>query len=121
MAAARSHQALFYTTVGYDIARANLEQAVGLPGTEGLDVAACLRWVDHATRRVAAETEQFRYQFERRPENFGHSWSIYRMMAMATVLQKQLGVHYRMETIQADDTTFFSDAANLFIHGIVQG
>ncbi|MBI1916596.1 MAG: hypothetical protein HYS12_17950 [Planctomycetes bacterium] len=105
----------------YDIAAADLEQAAGLPGSEDLDAARCLRWVDDAADLVRSKTEQHLFQFKQRPEEYDHSEAVFRMMWLVSVLQRDLGVHYHQETIDLDDHCFFADAGNLFIHGIIQG
>ena len=105
----------------YDIAAADLEHAAGLPGSEGLDAARCLRWVDDATSRVRSQTEQHLSQFKENPARYDHSEAVFRMMWLVTVLQRDLGVHYHHEVVEKDDHKFFADSANLFIHGIIQG
>jgi hypothetical protein len=98
-----------------------LEHAVGLPGAEGLDIEHCLRWVDEAAVCVRSKTEQYLRRFQTEPEKYDHSEGVFRIMWLVTVLQRDLHVHYRQDVIELDDHAFFSDAANLFIHGIVEG
>jgi hypothetical protein len=77
--------------------------------------------VDDAAALVRFQTERHLYQFEQRPQDCDHSEAVFRMMWLVTVLQRDLGVHYRQETIDLDDHHFFADSANVFIHGIIQG
>ena len=41
---------------GFDLAAIDLACAVGLPGSERLDIPACLAWVDHAAAWVSHQT-----------------------------------------------------------------
>lgn len=105
----------------YDVARSNLEHALGLPGSEGLDVEKCVRWVDEAARLVAQKTKGYFYQFKERPEEFGHSEGAFRMGWLVTLLQRDLGVRYRQDLVPVSDHDFLKRADHLFIHGIIQG
>lgn len=104
-----------------DTAAFNLELARGLPGGEDLDVPLCLRTLDEWAARVWRETERLFYLFQRDPSAFGGSEAQFRVMALVTVLQRDLGVHYRQELIDMSDDRFFGRADHLFIHGVVQG
>lgn len=104
-----------------DIAREHLECAVGLPGSEDLNIPTCIRWLDEAARLVACKTQRHFYQFEENPAEFNYSEGVFRMSWLATVLQRDLGVRYRMELNELSDQDFFSRSDHLFIHGIIQG
>lgn len=104
-----------------DIAEVNLLYASGLPGSLQPDIPKCLRWVNEAARLVASETERHLYRFYDDRDKYGNSEGGYRMSWLVTVLQRELGVHYRQELIDMDDHSFFKRSEHLFIHGIVEG
>jgi hypothetical protein len=105
----------------YDIGRANLEHAAALPGLGRLDIPRYLRWIDQAAAAVRLQTERYLYRFRDEPEKYKNSEGVFRMMWLVTILQRDLHVHYRQETIELSDHDFFRDANNLFIHGIIDG
>jgi Transglutaminase-like superfamily len=109
------------TQPSYDLARCNLDCARGLPGSVQPDITKCLNWIDHAARTVSSEMGSYRSQFRKWPEKFNHSFANFQMQVMTTILQKDLGVHYRLETLECSDEEFYRDSANVFIHGIIQG
>src|SRR5262249_33522065 len=104
-----------------DIAATNLRAARGLPGSEGIDERACLRTLDAWASRVAGETNRLAYLFHRNPSAYENSFSRFCMEALVTVLQRDLGVHYRQELIDMADREFFGRSEHLFIHGVVAG
>jgi hypothetical protein len=104
-----------------DVAELNLMCAVGLPGSEELDIGFCLRTLDRWAKRVRQDTKKNTWQFDRHPESFNYSWAFVRILNMVTVLQRDLGVHYRQELIDMDDARFFSRADHIFLHGVVKG
>jgi hypothetical protein len=103
----------------FDLAAVDLACAVGLPGSERLDVPACLAWVDHAAAWARHQTAATFDQFRRSPETYDNSEGIFRVVAMMNVLWRGLGVHYNQERI--DDPEAFTDSRDDFIHGIIQG
>jgi hypothetical protein len=104
---------------GFDLAAVDLACAVGLPGSERLDIPACLAWVDHAAAWALHQTAMTFDQFRRSPETYDNSEGIFRIVAMMNVLWRGLGVHYNQERI--DDPEAFTDSRDDFIHGIVEG
>jgi hypothetical protein len=104
-----------------DIATVNLFYASGLPGSLQPDMGKCLQWVNAAASLVLSETDRHMYRFRNDPEKYGNSEGAYRMSWLVTVLQRELGVHYRQELIDMDDHSFFKRSEHLFIHGIVEG
>jgi hypothetical protein len=102
-----------------DIARFNLIVAEGLPGAENLDIAACVRKLDHWANLVRINTEHWWPRFIRSPEEFNHSPGQFRMMALVTVLQRDLGVLYNLSFMEGDYNG--TDSRNLFIHGLLSG
>jgi hypothetical protein len=104
-----------------DIAARNLACALGLPGAENLDCLRVLRTVDAWASRVGSETSRLAYIFHRDPDQFEGSFSRFRMEILTTILQRDLGVHYRQELIDMPDHEFFSRPEHLFLHGITSG
>jgi hypothetical protein len=101
-----------------DIAVVSLAVARGLPGSEDLDDAACLEGLDKLARIVGQHTAAGAAAFRRHPEQFDHSWAVFRVMDMLTVLQRDLGFRYNPDLVDRDD--FFADSRNLFLHGVLQ-
>jgi hypothetical protein len=105
----------------YDIAVANLACAVGLPGSEQIDVPRCLSWLDAATDCVRRWTEAGLDDFFRpNPTEFDNSEAIFRVMGMAVALQRHCGVRYDPSKIGAGPEVPF-EFHEQFIHGVVQG
>jgi hypothetical protein len=102
-----------------DFAAVNLACAAGLPGAEGLDLERCLLAPDVLARHVERETARAAHQFRDDPAAFENSPAYFRALVLATVLQEDCGVRYEPALIDRDD--FFHDAANLFLHGVLQG
>jgi hypothetical protein len=102
-----------------DIADLNLFCAVGLPGTENVDNARCLRQNDGWTRQVRQFTGANWYRFLGSPGEFGNSPGHFKMLAMVTVLQRDLGVRYYLPF--SEGAYNGSDSRNLFIHGLLSG
>ncbi len=96
----------------------NLSLAQGLPQTQPIDISALYRklddWtsvVDHGVRRALAR--------RKRGEAIDLTGDQYRVMAMITILQRNLGVTYNLKFSQGEyDAT---DSRNLFIHGLLTG
>jgi Transglutaminase-like superfamily len=104
---------------GFDLAAIDLACAVGLPGSERLDIPACLAWVDHAAAWVSHQTVATFEQFRRSPGTYEDSEGIFRVVAMMNVLWRGLGVQYNRERIDNPDE--FTDSRDDFIHGIIEG
>lgn len=104
-----------------DIAEVNLACAVGLPGTDRMDVAGCLQTVDDWARLVQRETDRLYPQFRRRPEAFSNSTAYFRVLAMVTVLQRDLGAMYDPATNELEDAEFFKRPELLFVYGPLGG
>jgi hypothetical protein len=102
-----------------DFAAVNLACAAGLPGADGLDAPRCRAALDAWSAHVHSETLRAAHQFTSDPAAFEHSWAYFRTLVLVTVLQEDFGVGYNTGLVERDD--FFSDAANLFLHGVLQG
>jgi hypothetical protein len=99
-----------------DIAQLNLAAACGLPFTESLSVPELCAQVDdwagiveHATTRM----------YRQRSRYMRYSDAQFRIMALITVLQRDLGVHYNLAFSEGEYDA--SDSRNLFLHGVLTG
>ena len=104
---------------GLDLAELDLACAVGLRGSERLDISACLAWVDHAASWSRQQTAETFEDFQRSPETYDNSEGLFRVVAMMNVLWRGMGVHYNQDRI--NDPEEFTDSRDDFIHGIVEG
>ncbi len=113
--------------VQIDIAEANLICATGLPGTEDMDIAACLRTVDDWAAIAARETEKNLYKFHLNPVIYDNSEVCFRMVLLNTLLKRYLGVRYNPDRISrpaaedAADTSLHADSRDVFLHGLLTG
>ncbi len=111
-----------------DLGLMNLLCAEGLRGAETLDPQAELATLESWARHVATETQRNYPRYQRNPKEYGSSLATYRMMMLATVLQQDFNAHYspdrarpQMEGKQESNDTFFGDARDVFIHGLLSG
>lgn len=102
-----------------DIARMNLTCAMGLPGTEGLDVHRYLDLIEKWASLVQSETRRHRYRVKdpRFAAHYGHSQAKFCAEMLAQVLQEDCGVRYNAERILDPD---FRNPKDLFIHGMIE-
>lgn len=77
-----------------DIAAANLRCAEGLPGSENLDIPRCLFTLDQWAKQVSTYTARCLPNFYRNPGDYNNSVNYFRVLALVTVLQRDLEVHY---------------------------
>ena len=103
----------------FDLAEVDLACAAGLPGSERLDIPACLAWIDHAAAWTAQQTRATLDRFAHDPGAYEHSEGIFRVVALMNVLWRGEGVRYNRERI--DDPEESGDSRDDFIHGIVAG
>lgn len=103
---------------GHDIALVNLRCAEGLPGSESLDITACLRTLNEWAQRVRAETERHLYRAHdpKYAQHYRNSEAFLRASMMIQVLQEDCGVHYNKDRIREID---FTKSQDLFIHGMI--
>jgi hypothetical protein len=99
-----------------DIGLSNLSCAVGLRGSETLDIPQCLRLLDSWAERVRSETARHVYRFQQNPAEFQNSVAYFKMIMLVTVLQQDFGVQYNPERATNPD---FTDSRDLFIHGLL--
>jgi hypothetical protein len=102
-----------------DIAELNLRAAHGLPGAETLDVGHCLDRLDAWARLVASKTDRWLPRFHRAPAEFDGSLPKFRMLALVTVLQRDLGVCYNPRCVEGPYCAL--DPRTLFLHGLLDG
>jgi hypothetical protein len=102
--------------VNQDIAVMNLRCAEGLPGSEELDIPRCLGTLDHWAIEVRTYTDHCFYMFQRNPGDYNNSEAYFRALALITVLQRDLKVHYDPSRITDPD---FRNSRDLFIHGMI--
>ena len=98
-----------------DVAAMNLDCAEGLPGAEGLDIAAHLATLDAWTARVAEVTARNHRYFRNHRSEFDDSKPLWRMLTLTTVLQLQFRIRYNPAQI---DEMSWADSRDLFLHGL---
>ncbi len=101
-----------------DIAEVNLACADGLPGAEKIDVQVCINRLDYFSRRVKQFTDAQLKQFRRKRYDYHNSEAYFRMLALVTVLQRDMGVRYNPWKIP---THVPLDVEDTFIHGVLLG
>jgi hypothetical protein len=101
-----------------DIAVVNLACAAGLPGSHKIDVELCLETIEDWTEYVRRYTAKAMPRFFREPWEFEYSEGRFRILAMITALQRDLGVKYDVSKIPLDVPLGIEGS---FIHGIIQG
>lgn len=103
-----------------DVAEMNLLCATGLPGSENMDIAACLKTLDQWTSYAREQTERNLHQYRDNPANFQNMEGLYRMKMLVTVLKLDLGCHYDDNHPNDEPAdTFFAKSDYLFIHGLL--
>lgn len=114
-----------------DIALINLLSAEGLHGSEDLDLDYFTRTLNGWAAHVESETKRNQHLFDEHPEKFKNSLPYFRMAMLATVLVQDLRIRYNPEREKQlenghilrrdDETTFFADSKDAFIHGLLTG
>jgi hypothetical protein len=107
------------TSTGDEIAEVNLKTAAGLPGAEGLDIPRYLERLDSWAKLVGAGTEAALPIFQRCRAQLDDSIGKFRMLALVTVLQRDLGVRYDPACQEGPYSAL--DPRRLFIHGLLDG
>ena len=102
-----------------DIERLNMFCTAGLPGIEGIDPDACISRLDKWTKYIANNTNRWYFDYVKSPREGEDSPGKFRMMALASLLQRQLKVHYNMPFTEGDYDG--RDSRNLFLHGLLTG
>jgi hypothetical protein len=104
-----------------DIALLNLACAVGLPGWENINAAACLKALDDWAVGVRKVTEhRLKTEFQSNPEKYDYSEPLFRMVKLVLTLQDHCAVRYDTAKIVASPGDPFELHAQ-FINGAIQG
>lgn len=101
----------------HDIAEINLHCAVGLPGSEDLDITQCLERLQHWTEHARFATERALENKSKFPQYRDWPDGIYRALMLQIAIQNHLGMkldHARMA--QPFDGR---DSRDLFIHSVL--
>jgi len=101
-----------------DIAAVNWACAFGLPGLEVIDWKHCLWTIDGWAESCRRFTDAMMPHFRAGRCDFPESEPKFRIQAMVTHLQRDLGVRYHPDRI-AEGAKF--EPADSFIHGVIQG
>jgi hypothetical protein len=99
-----------------DIALVNLLCAEGLPGAERLDIPACLTTLDRWTDSVRRYTRDCAGDYQRDPARFGHHKGFSKLVSMAVLLKRGIGIGYQPRAIGNFD---FSDSRDDLLHGLL--
>ena len=102
-----------------DIAEMNIECAVGLPGSEDLDIPALCQLLDEWAEIVARATQRAMQRRRSSDEYRDLSPNQFRMLVLTSVLSGHLGVKYDLDAMKGDFDA--SDSRRLFIHGLLTG
>lgn len=102
-----------------DIAEVNLACAQGLPGSEELDIDACVTKIDEWAEKVHLATERNFNLFTREPQRFDYSLGKFYMAVLCTTLQRDCGVAYSPDRIK--DPGDARNSQDRYIHGITHG
>lgn len=101
-----------------DIAFVNLACAAGLPGSDQIDFGHCLRILDAWAGQSRCFTERVLPLFHSGRCDYPDSEPRFRIQALVTYLQRDLGLRFRFDR-RADDAVY--EPADSFLHGILQG
>ena len=99
-----------------DPARLNLLCAIGLPGSDDLDIDAYLHRLDLWAAWIAQQTEQHIYQFEQHPEEYNNSEPYWRILTQTTVLQLHFGVRYEPRLLEGNNWDW-KDSRDVLLNG----
>lgn len=97
----------------HDVAYLNLLTAEGLPGSEALDVPAALAQIDRWAEVVTHNTAHWRRTYV--PSDDCRTEAQFCMLALVTVLQRHLGVHYHADCMSGPYNGL--DSRSNFLHG----
>ncbi len=101
-----------------DIALVNLACAAGLPGSDQIDIDHCLRVLDSWAWQTRCFTERVMPLSHDGRSDYPDSEPRFRIQALVTYLQRDLGLRFRMDR-RSDDAVY--EPADSFLHGIIQG
>jgi hypothetical protein len=116
-----------------DMARRNLLCAVGLPGSEDLDVEKCLSVIAALARDVKGYTDRFMPEYYQNPHCSGNktgSEAWYRSLLLVSYLHKPFGISYNPDFNHPPDgrqqrqdlaSKMAQDSRNSYLHGVLFG
>lgn len=107
------------------ITRMNLLCAQCLSQQGDPDLDQCQATLETWARRVQAETERHFYRFRQNPAQFESSEGFFRMLMLSVVLAEDFGVQYNpqkkvLPASARTDDGFFSNPADVFLHGLLR-
>jgi hypothetical protein len=103
----------------------NVLCAVGLSGSDAINMDSSLVGLDDMASRVKVETARHYRKFQANPKEFTESEAYFRMLCLVTVLQQDFGVGYSPNRARPSEgsiepnETFFADSRDIFIHGLL--
>jgi hypothetical protein len=102
----------------YDVAQVNLACAAGLPGSEGIDLLACLATLTVWAEGVDRYTRDAIWEYRRQPERYQHHEGFFRFSALVTFLKhpRSLGIRYQRAAI---GSFHFADSRDDLLHGLL--
>lgn len=109
----------------FDVARMNLLCARGLPGSEDLDIEACIQKLDLWAEHVKNREQQSLPAFLKYREKYRNSLSMFKGAYLGYAIQDDFKCDYNMELLESgamDDRTstrFFRDSSDIFINGLI--
>ncbi len=101
-----------------DIAVTNLCCAAGLPGTDRINLGLCLQTLDAWAAQTSAFTERVMPLFWSGKCDYPDSEPRFRIQAMITCLQRDIGLRFRLDK-RSEDANL--DPSDSFLHGVMQG
>jgi hypothetical protein len=105
----------------HDIAAINLAFAIGLPGSERIDLPGCLRYLDFWARKLGEVMERLlKEEYPREAEKYAYSVPLFRMANLVHFLKLNCGVFYNPARIEVTPENP-DKAEDLFIFGAIQG
>lgn len=101
-----------------DIAQINLACAVGLPTTDNIDFGFTREQLDNWAAHTRRFTERSLSLFYSGRSDYSDSEARFRIQAMITFLQRDVGIRFRTDKRSNDAILTPSDT---FLHGILRG
>jgi len=107
-----------------DIAVGNLVCAEGLNGSEHLNIRTCVRQLDQWAETATRLTRNNEFRFPAQSQKTGNSINRWRCAALVQYLSQVVGLSFnpllkQREFSQPDDTSYFHDSRDFFIHGLI--
>ena len=109
----------------FDIGRMNLLCAKGLPGSEDLDIEACIQKLDQWAQHIKLREQQCLPAFFKYREKYQNSIALFKGAYLGFAIQDDFKCDYNMELFESGamadrtSTRFFHDSSDLFINGLI--